>query len=74
MAFNGGRVSVSQSAGVRKWEGPERMLTEAEDHDIASNDNRLAIVRRSASTPARCLFLRESRSARPRHLLAHREP
>lgn len=33
------------------------MLTEAEDHDIASNNDGLAIMRKSASTPARARCL-----------------
>lgn len=33
------------------------MLTEAEDHDIASNDDGLAIVGKSASTSARGHFV-----------------
>lgn len=35
-----------------------RMLTEAEDHDIASNDDGLAIAGKSASTPARSRCLK----------------
>lgn len=49
------------------------MLTEAEDHDIASNNDGLAIRAKSASTPERGRCLRETSSALPRHMLAHRE-
>lgn len=60
-----------------KSEGTEsevrrRMLTDAEDHDIAPDDDGLTTVRSKVSTMScACQSRKESRSAPPRHRQVH---
>lgn len=74
MAFDGEESRSAKVLDFGKGREEEAMLTEAEDHDIASNDDGLAIKGKSASTPAHDLCLREPSSALPGHLLVNREP
>lgn len=49
------------------------MLTDAEDHDIAPDNDGLTVVRSKVSTMSfACQSRRESRSALLRHRLVHR--